>query len=137
MEEEFTIDDDSSSRNRNNVAINRVFKRRNSTHSQVQNDVRKEPQTISASAFPVGSDFKSFLNELKNISYEHLAETLLAYIRKITILNGRKLLLTIIWQRSITVNIPFNIMGTFVGDESVTNTFFKFLRLVQSSVQSF
>ena len=53
MEEEFTIDDDSSSRNRNNVAINRVFKRRNSTHSQVQTDVRKELQTISASAFPV------------------------------------------------------------------------------------
>ena len=132
MEEELTIDNSSTSRNRNNVDVSRVFEKESAMRSNIYALIQKELRNVSSAILPVGNSFPSFVNELNSIKADMLLEQLVSTCKKVLILNARKLLLTIICQHSLNIHKRFNIIELFAGNQAAQHNFFAFLRLVTS-----
>ena len=85
-----TIDNSSTSRNRNNVDVSRVFEKesamRSNVYALIQKELRKKLCYTSS-----GESFPSFVNELNSIKADMLLEQLVFTCKKVLILNARKL----------------------------------------------
>jgi hypothetical protein len=84
---------------------------------------------INGNVYPVGCDRTSFVAELSSATQEFMLDAIVGVSKAAIVLNARKLLMTLIWQRCLSCDVPFD-FGVIFGKAGDLEMFFKFMRLV-------